>query len=351
MLEAAIAAPSGENSQPWHFTVRQSAESTVIDVGVSEVRDQSLYGWGNRASYVAIGAALENIRIAASAQGSSALIELLPQAGNPLLAARVTITKRTVVPDVLAPYIHERATNRKPYDAVPLTHQEQQTLMQEAAWSDGPSLTLVTERDQIQSLAQVGSVNELVMLNNPTLHQFFFSHVNWTREEDVERKVGFFIDTLELPTPARIGFRVMSNWKRARLLNRLFGFNTLVAKQNAALYATASAIGIVVSPKESPLEALRAGMYVERLWLTTTRLGLSIQPLTGVLYWAMRERAGVRDGFSKHEHADIMRAYTEVDRLGKIGNGASYFMFRIGHADSPTARAIRFPVDDVVTVL
>ncbi len=350
VLEAAIAAPSGENAQPWKFVVHRQQDGAVIDVLVSEERAQSLYGWGNRASYVAIGAAVENMRIAAPSYGLSASISLFPDADNALLAARVSLTRGIATRDPLAEHINTRVTNRKPYDGKALSDAEIR-MLQTIGGIHGCTLRIFTSREEIATCARIGSVNELIMLNNPILHAFFFSHVNWTRAEDDEKKAGFFIDTLELPAPAQVGFRVMRNWSRARFLNRFLGLNKLVAKQNAALYGTASAMGVVISKEESPLEAVKAGMSVERIWLTADSLGLSIQPLTGVLYWALRGRAGIHDGFSHAERAEIIHAYKDLDRIARLDGGTSYFMFRIGHADSPSAHATRFSVDDVTTIL
>src|SRR3989344_2245824 len=266
VLEAAIMAPSGENVQPWKFVVHGQQDGAVIDVLVSEERAQSLYGWGNRASYVAVGAAVENMRVAAPSHGFSISVSLLPATDNALLAARISLARSTAAPDPLAEHIKTRATNRKPYDGTALSDAEIR-MLQTAEGTHGCTLRIFTTREEIATLARIGSVNELIMLNNPTLHSFFFNHVNWTRAEDDEKKVGFFIDTLELPAPAQMGFRVMRSWPRARFLNRFLGFNKLVAKQNAALYGTASAMGIVISKGESPLEAIQAGMSVERIWL------------------------------------------------------------------------------------
>lgn len=350
VLEAAVMAPSGENAQPWQFRIREAANQSTIDVCVSEEREQSLYGWGNRAAYVAIGAALENMRLASPLYGYTAAIRLLPDAHERLLAARVTLERRAAPVDPLAERIHTRATNRRPYDAQALSAYDAAALR---AAGNAPQcrLALFTDRADINALARVGAVNELVMLNNPILHSFFFNHVNWTRAEDDEKKAGFFIETLELPPPARVGFRIMRDWKRARFLNRFFGFNLLVAKQNAALYSTASAIGVVVSERESARDALDAGMFIERIWLTADALGLSVQPLTGVLYWTLRDRAGVRDGFSDEERKTFLQAYAEVERRADVGDGAAYFMFRVGHAQAPTARARRFAVDDVSEII
>ena len=76
----------------------------------------------------------------------------------------------------------------------------------------------------------------------------------------------------------------MSSWERAKILNRFLGFNKLVQQQNVKLYETASAIGTIVADAESPRNASVAGMSIERVWLTATSLGLSMQPLAGLIY-------------------------------------------------------------------
>ena len=61
VLEYAIMAPSGDNCQPWKFSVEEMHVKLFNDPD----RDHSLYNLDQRASLVAHGAFLENLRLAA----------------------------------------------------------------------------------------------------------------------------------------------------------------------------------------------------------------------------------------------------------------------------------------------
>ncbi len=68
-----------------------------------------------------------------------------------------------------------------------------------------------------------------------------------------------------------------------KFLNKL-NFSKLVGKQNTDLYAASSAMGIVISDDDSPESYIKVGRIVQRMWLTATKLELSIQPITGALF-------------------------------------------------------------------
>jgi hypothetical protein len=350
IIEMAIRAPSGENAQPWQFSVILS-NPIVIDVRVSSDRDHSLYGWGDRASYVAIGAAIENISIAASNRGYETIIELLPDEHDPLHAARVKLIKNTeAIEDPLEPYIARRTTNRKKYSKKTVSTQDINTLKKVAEVIGYGEVLFTADTKDAKTLGEVGAYNERIMLNNPILHKFFFSHINWTKSEDDAKKIGFFVDTLELPAPAKIGFSIMRSWNRARMLNQFFHLNKLVSVQNAKVYSSSGVFGIIVSPTESASDALQAGRVVERVWLEATRLGLSIQPVVGLLYFALRVHSGNAEGFSEINIALIEKGYEDVKKIFGLGDAGSYFMFRIGYSDAPSARSTRFSVDEVTTI-
>lgn len=58
ILEAAVQAPSGDNSQPWRFEIRdRDGEIRIFNI---PERDKSLYNYGQMASCVAHGALIEN---------------------------------------------------------------------------------------------------------------------------------------------------------------------------------------------------------------------------------------------------------------------------------------------------
>lgn len=347
ILEAGNSAPSGENCQPWHFVV----SGTSIEVHLLPERDQSAYSWGQRTSYLANGAVIENIVIAASVEQYRVEVTYFPDQKNAWHIATLRLHKDlSTHPDVLAPFIHARVSNRKPYSKKPLKDEEQEALTTAVREAHFGSLVLAMERETLHHLGRVGSTNEEVMLANQSLHQFFFSHVNWTREEDEKKKIGFYIKTLELPPPVEILFRIFRNWSIMSLLS-LIGFNRIVASQNAKLNASAAAIGALTIRTTEPLDFVKIGRTVERLWLTATSLGLAFQPLTGLFYFNLKIMHGEGDIFSPYQRKLITNACDKASRLLGAEGTQIAFMFRIGRGADPSARAIRFPLKDVVTAV
>ena len=113
-IQAAIAAPSIYNSQPWRFRIRDGGIDVFADWGRRlEVIDPS-----GRELLISVGAAVFNLRIAMSQQGRAPVLRLLPEATVPDLVARV-VPGRSVTPGgaelALAAAIPKRHTNRRPF--------------------------------------------------------------------------------------------------------------------------------------------------------------------------------------------------------------------------------------------
>ncbi len=346
ILNAGNKAPSGENCQPWHFVVR----GNTIDVHLLPERDNSAYSWGQRGSYFANGAAIENIVIAATAKGYRANASYFPNQDNEWHVATILLEQdASIYADPLAEYVEKRVTNRKSYTKQPLTDSESKTLSDAVLHSEYGKFAIAEAEVDVVRLGRIGSTNEEVMLANRSLHNFFFSHVNWTKKEDAEKKIGFYIKTLELPPPAVAMFRLIKHWPVMRVFASL-GFSRMVAKQNAVINASASAIGALMVDATEPLDFVKIGRTVERLWLTATSLGLSIQPMTGVLFFNLALEGGEVENFSSAEQTLIRNAYQDASKIFNAGDRHIVFMFRIGHGRTPSAQAVRFPLEEVVTI-
>ena len=344
IIADAILAPSGENCQPWKFIVRDN----TFELLLLPERDRSQYGWGQRASYMANGAFIENFRISALEYGYESKITLLPEDSNPHIVARISLNKSSVKKDELYKYIAKRSSNRKPYCKYELKDNEKNELFTASNISDMVHLYISTDQAVKKTLGKVGSTNEKVMLENEHLHNFFFSHINWNKEEDDEKKIGFYIDTLELPPPAKVMFKILRNWKFARLLN-IFGFNKLVAFQNSVVNSKSAAFGALTIGDMSVKSFIEAGMVLERIWLTATKLGLSFQPVTGILFFMHKVRANDTSLFANNQVEYIKSAYKDVlSSFSLSDDDLVVFMFRVGKGGDPTARSARFSPEEVI---
>lgn len=345
ILESAILAPSGENCQPWKFIV---SETTIRLYNVPE-KDMSIYNFKQCGSFLANGAVIENIMIAASALGYKADLNLFPEKGNEDFVAEIKFSKSLMQNEELYQYIPLRVTNRKPYKDIPLTAQQMEEITSVASELNYGKILLTQDKSQREILGEVGSSNEKLMLNNKHLHHFFFDHINWNRKEDDEKKKGFFIDTLELPPPIKVVFRAFKNWSFMSVLNKL-GFYKMIAKQNAKAYSSAPVIGILIAEGNTSKDFVLSGRVVQRIWLRITKQGLYLHPIAGPLYIWLRISAGETDCLSNAQIESIKTAYGNIEKVFNVKDNIISFMFRVGQADAPTAKSSRFTVDEVTEI-
>lgn len=336
ILETAVYAPSGDNTQPWRFEVL-GQEVRVFNM---PERDQTLYNFKQRGSLIAHGALIENIKIAASHHGFDTAISLFPDKDDKNLIATVFLEKTGLAGDPLYPFIKQRATNRKPYKKELLSGRQKTELLGNLP-SGGRVFLFEGEKDK-KILAKAASKNEQILFENPILHQSFFRQIIWTEKEEKEKKRGLYLKTLELPPPARLAFHLFKYWSVLRVFNKL-GLSRSVAKTNAAIYASSAAIGAIVIPNRFDEDFVRAGQILQKLWLKTTASGLSLQILAGLIFLFQRMEEEEAHMFSNAHVNLIKNAYNEIDEVVDSGGETIALLFRIGRADFPSARSSRLP--------
>lgn len=336
IIDAGALAPSGENCQPWKFVVNQES----IKLYNLPERDQSLYNIDQFASCIAHGAVLENMSIAAAANGYKLNINLFPnQKEDPNLVAEISATPDTVSTSTLYDQISRRTTNRKPYMGTLLTTSQENTLIKVSENSGGVSFLFNADKNKMKDIGIAASSGERIVLENKELHNFFFQHINWTKEEDDIKKSGFYLETLELPEKDKKGFRVASKWNLIKVLN-LVGISKKVAKKNAMLYSTGAGVGAITIKRLSPENFIMAGRILQRVWLNATKLDLNIHPMTGILFLKLRLDLDKNSRISQKHSKIISSSYQKIcDSFGT--KDRIVMLFRIGIAEQPTARASR----------
>ena len=333
IISAGMMAPSGDNTQPWRFETGPGH----IDVYNIPERDTSMYNWGQRPSYIANGAVLENMSIAAAEKGYRLTAKILPSTKQPELVARSYLERGTSSSHPLYESIWKRSTNRRPYRDTLLTA-DQLDRLHKLSIGDA-SVVLVTDQERRGALARQLALNERVLFEDKRMHSFFFSRINWSERQDGRRRTGFSIKTLELSPMAKAGFSVFRHYPAMRLLNAV-GLSAMVAKTNSSIYATGSAIGAVLLPNRDAANYVSAGRLLQRIWLTVTAMDMHLQPLTGIPLLMNRIADG--DGTLSRGHARlVVNTYGEISSLLGIKDGIVAFCFRIGYAEPPSARTPR----------
>jgi nitroreductase len=339
ILELGVYAPSGDNSQPWRFEVKDAR----IEVYNIPEKDNPVLNYRQRGSYLAHGGLIENIVIAAGKFGYKADVVSFPDPRDESHTASISL-EQEVGPSLheeLADFITKRHTNRKPYENVPLGQSELELLKESIRYflKSGNLFFVVMENPaQRMILAGAASSIERVILEDKTLHRLFFKDVVWSETEEKKVRSGMFIETMEFAPPQKFVFWLASHWGIIRVLNK-FGLSRFIAREDAKLYATGAGIGALVLREFEPVDFLLAGRAMQRLWLTATSLGISIQPLAGLIFAAMGlELSDAKDYFSS-KHADIISSNYRIlnETLNVSKEERIAMLFRFGHSSPPSA--------------
>jgi len=353
ILEAGIRAPSGENSQPWRFKI----EGERVRLFNRPDADQSLFNFHQNGSFVAHGALLANMKIASAYFGCEAEIKLFPDETIENLVATIDFKEAASKADPLFDAIAKRVTNRKHYDGSPLKdHEKKELLMVQGAneyANKNPDaadlavrLVLIEDHEKIAQVARAASTSEMMLVLNKHVHDFFFSHVRWTPQENETQPNGFYVDTLELNAKQAKGFKMMRNWGAARILGKI-GVAKQVGRDNEETYKTASAMVAVVIKEPMPRNLVLAGNVLEHAWLTATKLGLSVQPSTGALFLAEGIPHENWHSFSAKHRDALLGARQAIYEAFGVDPHKEHIavIFRVGHAEPPSAQAARFPLE------
>lgn len=344
VVEHAILAPSGGNCQPWRFYWTDR-----IWLVHDRERAKNLLDQRHHASRVALGAALENLVVAAASRGLGVEVTGPPHGSPEEVVACVGLTSSPEAGAAdLFPAIGARATNRRLGRRQRLGEEPVRRLEAAALARDAR----LEVRDDPEVLAEVGQIlgaGERIRVLCPALHREMMAELRWTPEDALRTRDGIDLATLELTAFQRAAMSVLARPDVASKARR-FGLGRPLEELSRDAIDGASAVALVSIETGDDAAWLRGGRAVQRVWLTGTALGLALQPMTAILYqFELCDNAP--DTFSEAERREIASLR---GRLAGIFPGSAgrtpVFLFRIAHAPGPTARALRRPVEQVLAL-
>ncbi len=345
VLDAARWAPSGDNTQVWRFELT-GKESCRIHT--HDTRDRVVYDLDGNPSRLAVGALLENVRLAATQHGRRATVRRVPGTGERGHAFDVELAADpSGRADPLAPYIPIRSVQRRSLATIPLTALEKASL-ESAAGPDHGIVWLESLRTRC-AVARLLVANARLRLTMPEAFDVHRSVIEWKAQFSDDRIPD---EALGLGPATLFATRwAMQRWKRMEILNAVGGtfWPRVEVDFVPAVRCAAHFVVVAARPPATADDYLVAGGAVQRVWLTATKLGLQLQPETTPLIFASYVRAGRR--FSTAPGA-WEQAVSLSGRLAKVaGPGAErgVFMARIGHGPAAAARSTRRSVEQLAS--
>lgn len=154
LIRYAVLVPSEHNTQPWLFRVVKQS----IEIYVDETRVLPIIDPDRRALWISCGAACLNLRLAMHYFGLQELLEVLPEADNPNLVARLTVVltdcEATWEEKQLFRAIPRRRSSREQFDSRQISLTLVASLIT-AAGNEGSWLSLVRKQERRQELADI----------------------------------------------------------------------------------------------------------------------------------------------------------------------------------------------------
>ncbi len=341
-------APSGGNCQPWRFMHTGGRLLVHLD----RERAQSALDPGWRYAYLALGACIENIALAAIQCGL--LVDISRhEARSDDLIATVELLERAPAGagDAqelrLARAIPARCTNRKDSRTQDLTDAEAEALASVLHGDAGIALRIIRDRKAIDRIGNLcGRAERIRALNSVCHHDMFVKEMRWTKEEAERTADGIDIDTLELSLTDRVGLRVASDPSAMKLL-RSWGTGRAIEKLTAKGVRASAALAILTAADLSIHHAFEAGRALERFWLQATAEGLLAHPVGAPIFMGIHGRWDERGILTGQEHQEADAILKELIEIAGLDRGEPIFMLRLGRAGNPTRRSLRRPLDEL----
>jgi len=334
IVDAIRLAPSGGNSQPWIVTQYPGR------IEISElIEGPTAMDVGFRGTHVAIGAAAFNAAVAAAACGVGGPIDIVddPATGHP----RVSIHLGRSTDDELAGYYDamvDRMSNRTVGVRETIADDEFSAL-HDAVTSQGGRLVLATDPGQLAELGEIFAASDRLRYLVPALHQQMASELSWPGRDPLDR--GIDVRTLALDSTDLVKLSVATRPDVMALLSR-WGVGDALGDHTRDRIRDASGLVAVTVRNDSAADYVIGGMAMERLWVTATRFGLGVYPVSPVFMYA---RTDDELSLLAPGHIDELRALR--DRFGHIMGidlaEALILVLRVVHHPGAAVRSERLP--------
>jgi hypothetical protein len=328
LVAAATLAPSPHNSQPWLFRIGRDR----IDLFADASRDIGAIDPYEREQFVGLGAALENLVLAAEATGYAPTVTLMPNRADSGHAARIDLSRANPRQSQLAAQIAQRHSNRYPFrTGKPVPAQALETIASLADTADTRVFWFSTQKQRAQLSTLLVSATEAIISDADQSR----SDYRWFRQtwDEIQRqRDGITIDAAGLP-------------ELTQTLAKLLPAQSRAATDEAWLAATrdrhtktAAAYGIVaVRDVADNKQRLQGGRLLERIHLWASGNGLALQHMNQLTERADREQElGITPQFGDAVHQLLPDGWQALS------------LFRLGYPTQTPNKAPRRSAEAVI---
>jgi nitroreductase len=263
LLAYAVLAPSGHNTQPWLFRLPGPA---TLEIRADRSRALPVVDPDDRELTMSCGAALANLRCAASGLGEALEVAVLPDPGDRDLLARIRALGPCPPAVGSAPLLRAvtaRRTSRQVYAPDPVPDPLRRAAIAAAERDGDAQLHWIEAPSDRHALALLIAEGDRAQMNDPA---FRAELAAWMRSRHSARRDGL--------SAAGFGMPDLLSGLAAMVLRR-FDLGDGQAARDAALADGSPALAVLATSGDTPRDWMAAGEALERLLLTLTAGGLT----------------------------------------------------------------------------
>lgn len=337
IVQAACHAPSGGNLQPWKWV----HSNGVLSLYHLTHLTSSFLDHNNIASYLALGASIENAVLKAGNLGYQALVSNFPDPNSPELIAQMSFeTSENIKANskILGENIMNRTTNRNIESGENISDAHK-TFLRELALENDSELLIIDDTETKNALANLIAFAEKFRILHPTGHQNFIEEMRWTPEEVERTKDGIDIATCDLTVGELAGFKLATN---RDVVDKLIEWNGGTAFENLSKKSTgsAAALGIITRPNQSREDFIKAGRDMERVWVGANTMGIGFQPQSPLSLIFQRLESGADLSATQIDQlAEAHKLFNAI--IAPLTDRTPIFIFRLFNAKRPVVKSLR----------
>ncbi|MCB0390536.1 MAG: hypothetical protein KDD58_04565 [Bdellovibrionales bacterium] len=332
IINAGLLAPSFYNTQPWQFKV----SNNKIELFLAE-SELSIYDWHKIQSLLSVGAVIENIVNEAKKWNLTCDYQVNDQ---------FSITEPVVIIKFLENLTEDSRLNIK-LEAIKNRHanyymfenesleQVQLSYFNKLNKPPGIQLKIISDEQSKKIIFNVASIIDQIRFMRKDLHFAFYNKLHFSEKKHRKIRTGFNLENLGICGFASYFFRITKYWYVTKFL-RNFGLAKKFGENANLGFLNCSALGLISVENLDTLTLIRAGQFMQQLWLETTILNYGLQPHTTLCVFDYLERLGNGSELSDSELKLInenINNYRELFNLNSKNIGV--FLFRLGKITTP----------------
>lgn len=331
LLEAASLAPSADNMQPWRFQYEQNHILAFYERARALPTDTlDMFG------FISLGAAIQNMVIYAENLGLKASVTYMSsEKGDPITKIEF---EKDEISNNLAQYIPSRKTNRAPFEVERKIKDDTLSLLKQSISNFDISLQTTCSPEHFSVIANLDAHSSYIRLEYRPFHDELFEVLRFSKKENEKFRYGLTFESIEVPGFA-ISFAKFLKYHFFNDLVSQLGFGKLVAFNLSRKLKKTGCLCLLSCNNQKPQDYIEGGRALEQLWLTCTKLGVSVQPY-GVLPQYLT-KLKVEPKFFKEKYIKILKNHQKqiVPIFSDFENKSPAILLRIGYSEKESKRS------------